>query len=203
MTRDGAPPWMCRALGFGLALVAAKAIMVGMSGGIAAWSLWTLPALLHDHLLITLLYGGMELVARIRGRRSGEEEAANRAMWLLFGLGLLWAAMAVPITATLGAPAGLAEMRASGGVWAVMTAGLGLGSTMGAIIVLAAGFSSALLLRRAPRRRVTGLAVVVMGLVGVLGGLGRGRVDLGGLERDPFAIVIQTSAQGLRDVLGG
>ena len=197
------PPWMCRTLALGLALTGGKAIMVGLSDGLSPWQVWTLPVLLHDHLLVTLLYGGMELVAQLRGRRSGEEEAANRAMWLLWSLALLWATMAVPIAAALGAPAGLAELRAHGGVWAVVQQGLDLSGALGALVVLAVGVSAARGLRRAPKGRVMALALTAMGLIAVLGGLGRGEVDLGGLERDPFAIVIQTSAEGLRGTLGG
>ena len=40
-----------------------------------------------------------------------------------------------------------------------------------------------------------------MAIVGIFGAMGRDRVDLGGLERDPFAVIIHTSAEGLKAIL--
>ncbi|MDP6943026.1 MAG: hypothetical protein QF464_02655 [Myxococcota bacterium] len=194
---------MRRTLGFGLALVTGKTIMVAQQGGIDLLDPWTVPVLLHDHLLAMLLYGGMDLLARLWGRRRGEEQeaAANRGMWLVLTLALGWAAAAVPISQALGAPAGLAAMRQAGGVGAVVASGLTVETFVGAGIVLAAGFGGAVWLTKAGRRRTLTLAVVLMGIVGVFGGMGRDQVDLRGLERDPFAVVIQTSAEGLKAVL--
>lgn len=184
-------PWMCRALGFGLALVAAKTLMVAGQGGLELLDLQALPVLLHDHLLVMLLYGGLDLFAKLRGRRREREEEAGRMMWLVLGLALLWVAASVPMVAALGAPESLAALRAAGGVMAVLSEGLSLASGLGALVVLAVGLGGAVALGHAPRQRVAPVAIVLMVAVAVFGPMGRDQVDLGGLERDPFAVVIQ------------
>ena len=205
---DPGPPleaWMRRALGLGLALVTAKTIMVAQHGGVDLRDPWTVPALLHDHLLTVLLYGGVDLFVRLRGRRRGEEEeaVAGRAMWLVFGLVMLWVAASVPIARALGAPPSLAALREAGGVTAVVLSGLDLTTALGSAIVLAVGVGSAVRLERASRRRVLSLAALVLALVAVLGALARDRVDTAGLEGDPFGVIIQGLGQGFRALLGG
>lgn len=191
-------PWMCRALGFGLALVTAKTIMVAVVGGVDLADLRVLPALLHDHLLIMLLYGGLDLFARLRGARRDREEEAGRLMWLVLGLALLWTAASVPMAAVLGAPQSLADLRAAGGVMAVVNDGLSWTTGTGALVVMAVGLGGAMGLARAPRRRVMSVAVALMVAIAVFGPMGRGQVDLAGLERDPFAVIIQGIWEGLR-----
>ena len=196
-------PWMCRALGFGLALVTAKTIMVAVDGSVDLLDLRVLPALLHDHLLIMLLYGGLDLFARLRGTRRDQEEEAGRLMWLVMGLLLLWAAASVPIASALGAPQSLAALRAAGGVMAVVHDGLSWTSALGALVVVAVGLGSAMGLARAPRRRVVPVAVVLMVTIAVFGPMGRDQVDLAGLDRDPFAVIIQGIWEGLQALGAG
>ena len=197
--------WARRALGLGLALVTAKTIMVADRGGVDLLDPWTLPALLHDHLLTVLLYGGIDLFATLRGRRRGDEEeaVAGRAMWLVFVLALVWVALSVPIARALGAPASLATLRVAGGVTAVVLSGLTLKTGLGAALVLGVGIGAAVGLQWAPRRRVAALALALLAIVAVFGPLGRDRVDTAGLEGDPFGVIIQGLGQGLRGLIGG
>jgi len=211
-------PWLCRTLGFGLALVTAKTVMVAQRGDVDLSTPWAVPVLLHDHLLIMLLYGGLDLFAQLRARRRGiagplaggqgkgggnHKAEAGRAMWLVLGLALIWTAASVPIAAALGSPETIVAMRAAGGVMAVVTDGLSLASGLGAVAVMALGIGGALVLARAGRRRALRVAVSLVAAIGVFGPLGRDRVDLAGLERDPFAVVIQGIWEGLRALGGG
>ena len=193
-----------RTLGFALALVTAKTLMVAQHDAALPATLWTLPVLLHDHLLIVLLYGGIDLFAQLWGRRQGDEQeaAANRGMWLVFVMALAWVAMSVPMAAVLGAPAPLAEIRASGGASAVMWAGLDLKTGAGAGVTVGGGLLSATLLIRAPRMRVIRTAILIGAMIAIGGPMGRDHVELEGLERDPFAVVIQGLGRGVQGAEG-
>jgi hypothetical protein len=198
------PLWLCRPLGLGLALMTAKTIMIAGRDDLPLADPLALPALMHDHLMVVSLFLMLDLFSQLRSRRGGPsvEAVANRAMWFMLALALLWVGASVPVAAVLGAPASLAEIRQQGGILAVLEAGATPASVLGALVAMGIGLASPRLLHRAPRRRVVSVAVMLGILIAVAGPIGRQRLALGGLERDPFAVIIQATWQGFQAVAG-
>ena len=199
------PLWLCRPLGLGLALMTAKTVMLAGHDDLPLGEPLALPALMHDHLLVVVLFLILDLFVQLRSRRGGDEFAAvgDRAMWFLLGLALLWVGASVPIAAVLGAPASLAEIRELGGVLAVITQGATPGSVVGALVAMAIGVVSPVVLHRAPRQRVVSLALILGIAIAIAGPMGRDRLELNGLEREPFAVIIQSTWQGIQSIADG
>jgi hypothetical protein len=198
------PLWLCRPLGLGLALMTAKTVMLAGRSDLPLTDPLAIPALMHDHLLVVALFLMLDLLVQLRSRPGGPEVEAvgNRAMWCLLGLALLWVGASVPIAAALGAPSSLSEIRQGGGTLAVLLAGATPASVLGALLAMGVGITGPIVLRRAARRRVLSVALTVAILITVVGPIGRETLDLDGLERDPFAVIIQATWQGLQTVAG-
>ena len=160
--------------------------------------------MMHDHLLVIVLFLFIDLFVVLKGRQGGEEGEAvsQRAMTFVFGLALLWVALSVPIAKALGGPATIAQLREAGGTWALVLSGLDLSSALGLILVVAIGVGSAMKLRRAERKRVLLPVSILALLIAIVGPLGRDTIASTGLELDPFAVVIQATWQGLQSVTG-
>ena len=199
------PLWLCRPLGLGLALMTAKTVMLAGHEGLPLSDPFAFPALMHDHLLIVVLFLLLDLFVQLRSRRGGDEFAAvgDRAMWFLLGLALLWVGASVPVAAVLGAPASLAELRELGGVLPVITKGATPGAIVGALVAMAIGLASPIALHRASRQRVVSLALVLGLIIASAGPMGRDSLELSGLERDPFAVIIQSTWQGIQSITDG
>ncbi len=199
-----APRYLVRALALGLALVSAKAIMAAQQLERVLEAPLTIPAMLHDHLLVVVLFLFIDLFVVLRGRHLGPEgeAVAHRAMWFFFGLALLWVTLSVPIASVLGAPATIAELRAAGGTWALILSGLDPASALGMLLVGALGAGSAHRLQRAERRRVVPPAALIALLIAMLGPSGRAEIATTGLGLDPFAVIIQATWQGIQSVTG-
>ena len=198
------PLWACRPLGLALALMVAKTVMAAGQSELSLSAPLALPALMHDHLLVVTLFLMIDLFVQLRVRRGGPEFEAvgDRAMWFLLAMALVWVGASVPVAAALGAPASLAELREHGGVLAVVQAGASPATLLGAAVAVGAGLVSPRLLHRAPSRRVVPVAIIVGAVVAVAGPIGRESLSLGGLERDPFAVIIQATWQGLQTITG-
>lgn len=196
--------WVCRSLGLGLALMVAKTVMVAGQSELPLSAPLALPALMHDHLLVVTLFLMIDLFVQLRVRRGGPEfeGVGERAMWFLLAMALVWVGASVPIAAVLGAPASLAELREHGGVLAVAQAGASPASLLGAAVAVGVGLVSPRLLHRAPSRRVVPVAIIAGVVVAVAGPIGRDSLALGGMERDPFAVIIQATWQGLQTIAG-
>ena len=196
------PFWVIRPLSLGLALMSAKTIMVAGHSKVLMNSPLIMPALMHDHLLVVVLFLFIDLFIVLRARRTGPEGEAvgHRAMWCVYALALSWVALSLPIAAALGAPGTIAEMRQAGGVIALVVQGLSVPSMLGLCLVLALGGVAPLKLRRWPSRRVLIPALLLALVITILGPSGRDALELSGLERDPFAVVIQGIWQGLQSI---
>ena len=183
----------------------AKTVMLAGHEGLPLSEPLALPALMHDHLLVVVLFLILDLFVQLRSRRGGDEFAAvgDRAMWFLLGLALLWVGASVPVATVLGAPASLAELRELGGVLAVIAQGATPGAIVGALVAMAIGLASPIALHRAPRQRVVSLAVVLGLIIAIAGPMGRDGLQLSGLERDPFAVIIQSTWQGIQSITDG
>ena len=203
-TLTSAPSWLLRPLGLGVALVAAKVMMLGAHPDLELTHPMVWAGLLHDHLLVVVLFLFLNLFFVLRTRSAGPESeaVAHRALWFLHGLALLWVAASVPIAAGLGAPSSIIELRQAGGVQALILDNLDLRTSFASLAVFSLGLASPVALRRAPRSRLLLMSGLFGAFVAIAGPLGREAHDLKGLERDPFAIVIQSIWQGI-EALGG
>lgn len=198
------PLYLARPIALGLALMSGKTIVAAEKSELILSAPLSIPAMMHDHLLVIVLFLFIDLFVVLKGRQGGEEGEAvsQRAMTFVFGLALLWVALSVPIAKALGGPATIAQLREAGGTWALVLSGLDLSSALGLILVVAIGVGSALKLRRAERKRVLLPVSILALLIAIVGPLGRDTIASTGLELDPFAVVIQATWQGLQSVTG-
>ena len=196
------PQWLTRPLALGLALMAAKVMMLGGEHPLELTQPLVWAALMHDHFLIVMLFVFVNLFFVLKSRSAGPESeaVAHRAMWFLHGLALLWVAASVPIAARLGAPSSLLELRQAGGVTAVIASSLSVKTGAYGLALFIFGFASAFALQRVARGRVITMAIILGAFIATAGPMARESYDLGGLERDPFAIVIQSIWQGLEAI---
>ena len=142
-----------------------------------------------------MLIGGIDLFLTLRARRAGDPEqleVAERAGTLLVSCMVLWVAMSIPTTITIGAVPGWVEFGDAGGVGVALLTGLDPISALGVISTLFIAIWTARRANRWPSGRTKlGIASFILSF-GFLGSLARRQVSHHGLERDPIGYLIES-----------
>ncbi len=164
-----------------LFVVFALAKMVALAGHHVTFSLWSPAAYLWQDALVALGFAAIEFC--LRGRQPV-------AVWLLYGAGVLYAAINIPVTRVLSTPLTWPMLRAARGpladsIWYYVT----WQNVLLFVSVLSAAATAPLVMRFLPRAPLlAGLA-----LCAALGPAAATRVDTAGLERNAWTALIATA----------
>ena len=169
-----------RALALGAVLIGAK--VLALSGRGLPWSVWTIPAYVWHDVAVALVFWVVDRLAR-----------GSRAMWVLYGAIVVYAAINVPITRTLSSPLTMPMLRAAGlplldSITRYLTAA-NVARMLG--VVLAGGVVPWVLVRTGARarRRITIAALLIV----AIGPLAVARTETLGLHRNAITALTATA----------